>query len=240
MKRLIPAFVLFNIFSVSAQSKDIEIQWTDSFYAVGENSYFIPSFQKQMFRFDSAKKVLGASVVMNQVNGNSVRVVTHKLQSIDITKYPDINTKNIPSNIDEKVVFYLDKGVKNAVVSFNPIIKTANGYSRVTDVNFEITNDAVVRSKVSQNLVKSKSVLATGNWFKFKINDTGVYRLSKKFLTDLGIPDNVDPRTIKIYGYGGNMLPIANENNVNFDLPEIAIQFNGEQDGTLDTNDSLS
>lgn len=237
MKRLIPAFVLLNTLFVNAQSKDVQMQWADSYYTVGENAYFIPSFQQQMLRYDAAKKVLGASVVINQVNGNGVRIVSQKLQTIDVSKYADLNAKNIPTTIDEKITFYVAKGKKSAVVNFNPIIKTASGYSKITEISFEITNNTGAFKYAAKDLIKSNSVLATGNWFKFKLNDTGVYKLSKKFLTDLGIPENVDPRTIKIYGYGGDMLPIVNEKNLNFDLPELAIQFNGEQDGSLDDTD---
>src|SRR5690606_22487226 len=51
--------------------------------------------------------------------------------------------------------------------------------------------------------------------------------------------NDIDPRKIKIYGNGGNMLPYLNSENTAFDLPEIAIQVVGEADGSFDSNEYI-
>jgi hypothetical protein len=84
----------------------------------------------------------------------------------------------------------------------------------------------------------TSSVLASGNWFKFKIERTGIHRIDRAFLNDLGLnPDGIDPRTLKIYGDGGKPLPLLNKDNTSFDLNENAIQVVGEEDGRFDAND---
>ena len=237
MKRLLPVFAFLGFYTVNAQTKDVQLQWTEQTIKISsEESFFVPSFQKEHFTYNSSNKVLTASVIINNAQGNKVRIVSQKLQAIDISKYKDINPKNIPTEINPSVRIFITKGVQSAIVDFNPIIKTAGGYSKVTNIVFEVLGGRNNQAK-DTNFTIQNSVLAQGNWFKFKVNETGVYRLDRNFFTKLGIPNDVDPRTIKVYGYGGDMLPLANSENLHFDLPEVAIQFQGEQDGTLNDSD---
>jgi hypothetical protein len=84
----------------------------------------------------------------------------------------------------------------------------------------------------------SSSVLATGDWYRLTIQDDGIYRLDASWLAAAGINLNgVDPRTIKIYGSDGRVLP---ENHVAprpTDLVENAILVVGEEDGRFDAGD---
>ena len=51
------------------------------------------------------------------------------------------------------------------------------------------------------------SVFESGNWFKFAVDTTGVFKIDANFLQNLGInTTSINPRNIKIYGNGGNML----------------------------------
>lgn len=86
----------------------------------------------------------------------------------------------------------------------------------------------------------SNSVLTNLDWYRFYVEKSGVYKISKAFLQDLGINLNsIDPRRIKIYGNGGRMLPLANNLDYPNDLTENAIQVIGEEDGTFDPNDYI-
>ena len=49
---------------------------------------------------------------------------------------------------------------------------------------------------------QSNSVLSKGNWYKFSIDTTGVFKIDNNFLNQLGINSNsIDPKNIKIFGY---------------------------------------
>ena len=55
------------------------------------------------------------------------------------------------------------------------------------------------------------SVLATGQWHKIEIEKTGVYKIDRALLSEMGIdPTKIDPKKIKIYGNEGGMLPQKN------------------------------
>lgn len=237
MKKLLPVFALLGFYTVNAQTKDVQLKWTEQNITISSaESFFVPSFQAEYFHYNSSDKIIRASAIVNNVQGNQVRIVSQNLQAIDISKYKDINPKNIPATVNPTVRIYTTKGVQSAIVDFNPIIKTGSGYSKVTNIVFEILGGKSNQAKDTDFTIQN-SVLAQGNWYKFKVSETGVYRLDRNFFAKLGIPNDVDPRTIKVYGYGGDMLPLANSKNLNFDLPEVAIQFQGEQDATLNDAD---
>lgn len=84
------------------------------------------------------------------------------------------------------------------------------------------------------------SVLSSGNWFKITIPQTGVYKLDFNQLRQAGIDVNsIDPRTLKLYGNAGGMLPQANTTARPNDLVENAIIVQGESDGVFNASDFI-
>lgn len=86
----------------------------------------------------------------------------------------------------------------------------------------------------------ANSVLATGRWYKFRLNTSGIYRLSYEDLKNAGIdPSGIDPKNIRIYGNGGGMLPEANQAARKDDLMENSVFVSGEADGRFDQGDYI-
>lgn len=86
----------------------------------------------------------------------------------------------------------------------------------------------------------SSSVMKTGEWYKFAIDTTGVFKIDAAFLQNLGINVNsINPKNIKIYGNGGAMLPEKISNFRYADLQENAIYVKGENDGVFNTDDYI-
>ncbi|MEM6522703.1 MAG: type IX secretion system sortase PorU [Bacteroidota bacterium] len=84
------------------------------------------------------------------------------------------------------------------------------------------------------------SVLQEGAWYKIPISEDGVYRLSYDFLKNAGIPvDNIDPKTIKVYGNAGGMLRQSNSVPRPYGLLENSIKVIGEDDGRFDNDDYI-
>ena len=77
----------------------------------------------------------------------------------------------------------------------------------------------------------NNSVLSEGDWYKFSIDTTGVFKIDKRFLQKIGIStNNLNPKKIHIYGNGGNLLPVLNSEFRFKDLQENAIYVEGEED----------
>ncbi len=86
----------------------------------------------------------------------------------------------------------------------------------------------------------SNSVLSNGDWFKFSVDTTGVFKIDKNLLQQIGVSTNdLDPKKIHVYGNGGSLLPTLNSEFRYDDLQENAIYIEGEEDGSFDNNDFI-
>ncbi|WP_218599646.1 type IX secretion system sortase PorU [Polaribacter sp. NJDZ03] len=86
----------------------------------------------------------------------------------------------------------------------------------------------------------TNSVLSTGDWFQFSVDTTGVFKIDRSLLQQIGISTNgLNPKKISIYGNGGAMLPVLNSDVRFTDLQENAIYIEGEDDGSFDANDFI-
>jgi hypothetical protein len=78
-------------------------------------------------------------------------------------------------------------------------------------------------------------------WYKIKVSESGIYKIDYDYLKDHNInPDNIDPRTIRVYN-GGSSVQVSELTNVpgeNDTIPyQIPIYIYGEEDGNFDSND---
>jgi Peptidase family C25 len=84
------------------------------------------------------------------------------------------------------------------------------------------------------------SVLSASKWFRVSVAEDGIYQIDHALLKKLGAgPDNLNPTTLKLFGYPTGMLPQANNVPRQKDLQEIAIMVTGEADGKFNTGDKI-
>ncbi|MDO9634634.1 MAG: type IX secretion system sortase PorU [Paludibacter sp.] len=81
----------------------------------------------------------------------------------------------------------------------------------------------------------ANSVLSQGTFYKIKIIDTGVYKLTFEDLTSMGI----DPENVRIFGYGGALLEQNFSLSMIDDLPETAIWMEKGTDGVFNAGDYI-
>jgi hypothetical protein len=111
---------------------------------------------------------------------------------------------------------------------------------KLVSFNLKITKGATVSKLPLQqkNTYATSSVLASGDWFKIAVSQSGIYSLNYQDLVSLGIDVNsIDPRNIRIYGNGGGILPENNFEARHDDLVENPIYVSGESDGVFDASD---
>ena len=106
-----------------------------------------------------------------------------------------------------------------------------------------IFSQEIKRNNTSYNKSTStlkNSVLSQGNWYKFTIDTTGVFKIDGEFLQNLGINTNeINPKNIRIFGNGGQLLPMLNSDFRHDGLQENAIFVKGEQDNRFDNDDYI-
>ena len=238
-------FLFFSIATFSQQKGDISFVWTEkSPFSFGSNKYNIPQIKSENFHFDGFKKSIFYSLNLPQtesIDENSLILTNIVLEDISISELGDLNINNIPNSINTSLKSTISRDKIYAFIRFSPIIKNGDGFQKIVSFSYSFSNNSTSRNSTINSSTQqiSNSVLATGEWFRFYVEKSGVYKISKGFLSDLGFNVNVDPRKIKIYGNGGRMLPLSNSTLYPEDLAENAIQFIGENDGVFNDSDYL-
>jgi len=238
------ALMLFSVLCFG-QQKQFNINWSG--YKVLETAYSkieVPAFDDNHFSYNESDGLtFFAQWESNgsQIDENSIQLTNVAYESISASELKNLSPKLIPNSPKYKIYNTNARDKRAHYFELSPIIKDRGVYKKIT--GFTITY-STRSARTANNLNDANgivnSVLSTGQWFRFYIEDSGVYRLSKSFLSSLGINTNsVDPRTIKIYGNGGRMLPLSNSENYPFDVVENAVKFIGEEDGSFDNNDYI-
>lgn len=151
----------------------------------------------------------------------------------------NLNLEKIPLNLDGSLNISNEKDKSVAILTLNPLIRAGNIVKKVISFDLEYKVSST-KSKIIQKSSIKNSVLASGEWFKFSVDTTGVFKIDKSFLQSLGLNINsINPKNIKIYGNGGAMLPFENSSFRYDGLQENAIFVNGENDGSFDNDDYI-
>ena len=248
MKKILLYILVLLVGNAFAQKAEtIALDWkVQTAYDLGDVTLNIPQFQSEFFNFNVSERTIQfkkAFAIPALLKKEALQVSAITYQTISETDLLDLDKTKIPLSADVNFETSRARSTFKGLLVFNPIIKEKGVYKKVVSISYSI-NTTNVANRLSGNNYRSapaitNSVLASGNWYRFYVEKSGVYKVSKSFLQSLGLNTNVDPRTIKIYGNGGRMLPLLNDTEYPFDLEENAIQFIGEEDGDFDNSDYI-
>ena len=241
INQLVVFLFLINFCSVASQEKLININWVDNKTYLSEfNSFNVPYFDNYTHNFEPD---IGVTLTTQWIEDF---IIDPNLVSIEKINYVTVNTSevgsldinSVPTKIDFKLNNSLSKKNRTLYLEFNPFFRQDNVLNKVLSFSIQYNKK---RSQDNQKLSTiSNSVLSQGSWYKFQVGNSGVYKLSKSFLNDMGVnTNNIDPRTIKIFGNGGGMLPLMNSSEFPYDPIENAIKFIGEEDGVFNNDDYI-
>jgi hypothetical protein len=238
-------YILISYSCFSQQSGSITVEWLAQKKISSEtNKFNVPLFSLQNLHFDDINKALHYNYKFKtslQAEESSIKANNISYESIAEKELGDLDVKRIPSSINLTLENGKARDENYILLSFSPIIKTSEGYKKVKSFHYTYINkqtSSTQRSAQNFNVI-SNSVLATGEWRKFYVEKSGIYKVTKSFLQQLGLNTNGDPRNIKIYGNGGRMIPLTNNEDYPSDLTENAIQFIGEEDGVFNNDDYI-
>ena len=121
-----------------------------------------------------------------------------------------------------------------------PFRQIGDHYEKLISANLSVTLLPDFSSSRSNLSYANRSAMASGDWYKIGLSETGIYKLTASDLSELGINvSSVDPRQIRIYHNGGGVLPELNVVSRPDDLVEVPIYVSGESDGRFDNNDYI-
>ncbi|WP_310395901.1 type IX secretion system sortase PorU [Hymenobacter sp.] len=101
------------------------------------------------------------------------------------------------------------------------------------------TGNAAARGTATNRTHAAHSVLATGDWFKMGVAESGIYKLDKATLTKMGLStQGLNPNNLHVYGNAMGILPQANTAPRPDDLAENNVLFvSSNNDNVLDDNE---
>ncbi|MHC0440077.1 type IX secretion system sortase PorU [Flavobacterium sp. 3-210] len=244
---LILCFFLVPIFAFSQINGSFAIDWQGKKeMSFGDFKTTVPYFSGSSFRYDTTKKNLTLLLNITQSSSgtnNSVQLFNVVYETISTNDLGDLNPENLPEKPNETLKIASSRDQKQFFLSLSPILKDGNGFKRIRSFSYSSNGSTSKNTNTSafqKSSVISNSVLASGDWYRFYVEKSGVYKISKSFLQSLGFdPSKTDPKRIKIYGNGGRMLPLVNSNYYPDDLNENAIQIIGETDGIFNNEDYI-
>lgn len=246
MMRIFQYFFLFLSLFVSAQSKEnVVLSWNSSnSYQTNARSISIPNFSNKYFNYDEENQLIKFDFtfeVASEVDERSLKITNLVYENISTNELGRLDLKKIPSKTEAKIQNINSRDIKFLNLQLNPIIKEQNSYKKLISFSYEYqygTNSAQRLRRNFNGITNSK--LASGNWYRFYVEKSGVYKVSKSFLQQLGMNGNeINPATLKIFGSGGKMVPLLNNIDYPIDLEENAIQMIGLEDGSFDSNDYI-
>ncbi len=130
-----------------------------------------------------------------------------------------------------------------SVLSFYPFIYDAGNDTYYKLDSFSLNKEQFFDPDADYTVLRTyteNSVLASGNWYKVCVDETGIYRLSHTELQALGIEmASLLKQNIRLFGNGGGMLPELNSIPVHDDLIENAIYVSGSQTGSFGQDDYI-
>ena len=105
---------------------------------------------------------------------------------------------------------------------FLPIIKRDGDYYAIMSYKSTVSSKlaaarAPLQTVSPQDRYTRNSVLSDGKWVKIKIAQSGIHKLTYSSLRSMGFSD---PSKVRLFGYGGAVLPETNLQDLTDDLPE--------------------
>jgi hypothetical protein len=145
---------------------------------------------------------------------------------------------NADFELEARVLRSRDEALLN--VRITPFRQSGDLYEKLLSATLSVSLTPDFSQFKTNPVYVDRSAMASGDWYKIGLSETGIYKLTYNDLNSLGINlSGLDPRTIRIYHNGGGVLPELNAEARHDDLVEIPIYVYGESDGRFDQNDYI-
>jgi len=176
-------------------------------------------------------------------SSESFNKVDAKLVNLTFTPATKLEKENLTSIVNspeislKTSVVYVQKKAQ-VEYSFLPyrLNPESNEIERVSsyEVIFTLSNDSR-KNSISRTYAKN-SLLQEGNWYKIKVDTTGIFKLTYNQIEKIGLSK---PENARLYSYGGKQLPYANSEENFDDLVEIPIEMYKGSDGIFNAGDYI-
>ena len=135
------------------------------------------------------------------------------MSDADIERYHAITSDTLPQLPEVHISIGTSRRQATLSASFVPLVFREGKYQKLVGFKLAVKNEgakdgaptsARVLSPLTSQRYATHSVLATGQWAKISVTQTGVYQLTEALIRQAGFSDL---SKVKIYGYGGALQP---------------------------------
>jgi hypothetical protein len=223
----------------SQQSFDLSLDWQSSMSVVVNGStLFQPQILGQKneigcltYTFSQQVKYSNADVSFN--------IVDEEIAPKDDIAFLNAMNCEIPDSVSYQLKVTSARNDNYLVFSMNPYFWSNGVVKRITKIRIEVIPKS---TSINEKSFVTNSVLrqGTGDWYKIKVSQDGIFKIDYAFLQSCGIQTaGLNPQHIHIYGNGDGRLPELNSLPRTDDLAKNAIYVSGEGDGSFDAGDYI-
>lgn len=237
MKNILALF-FSTLFFTFLSSQTIVIQWEGTkVIDYGTSQTTVPFFKNEGFAYENGSVFFRLTEESSGFSKKIENLVWEKVNRKDIF---DLSISSLPQTEIKDVSSYTNPYTKEKTDNIQVGALKVEKDQVYRLASFTLTKGSTPSSS-SRFLGKSgttENPLKSGSFYKIKVDKSGVFKITAKFLRDNGInPANVNPKNFRIYGNGGLMLPENNLDTRYAALQEDAIQVVGENDGVWNEED---
>ncbi len=156
-------------------------------------------------------------------------------EELMVVKDLEIDTK-----INIKISHMRSRNSRVAEINFFPLVKQNGQILKLTQVSLKpIVKEIGIEKSTTK--YASNSVLSTGDWYKIRIKEDGIYKLTYGQLKDWGVDvENMDIHKMGVFGNTGMILPQMNKSSVIDDLAENPMHIEDGGDGKFNSGDYIA
>ncbi|KFF75543.1 hypothetical protein HX13_05265 [Chryseobacterium sp. P1-3] len=235
MKRKITLLSLI-AFASTLYAQRNTIEWNGSkIQDFGDTKLNLPIFKNEGFSFSQNNVFI---VTKQKIGEKQLKVSDLAWESVSNRDLFELEKSTLPDYDIADVSYYTVDGERYASINV-ALFKNVNGrVQRLSSFNVSEASAPLNMTGGVNKIGTTNNPLSSGNFYKIKVDKSGIFKITSQFLRDNGInPASVNPKNFRIYGNGGIMLPEFNQDPRYDALQENAIQVVGEDDGVWNDQD---
>ncbi|WP_300691304.1 type IX secretion system sortase PorU [Chryseobacterium sp.] len=212
------------------------IEWNGSkIQDFGETKINLPIFKNEGFSFSQNNVFI---VTKQKIGEKQLKISDLSWENVSNQDLFELDKGSLPDYDVADVSYYTLDGDTYASISVALFKNVKGRVQRLSSFNVTEGAAPINASSTFNKVGTTGNPLSSGNFYKIKVDKSGIFKITSQFLKDNGInPSSVNPKNFRIYGNGGIMLPEYNQDTKYGALQENAIQVVGEDDGVWNDND---
>ena len=175
-----------------------------------------------------------------QVEFQNIKLTNPVYEKVSAEEKELLKDKNFPSEPELSTTRLRQRQNTFQKITFVPFVQRNGKLYKLKKFGLSFTKVPGKLKKESYKTQTQSSVLSTGNWYKLRLKDNGIYKITYEFLeeNEVNVSD-IEPDKLGIFGNTGKLLPEKVGASHPRGLTENPIKVKGGEDGSFDPGDYI-